>query len=381
MGDRAGERRTRRAVRPSDLLVVAASVVIGCIALEIVFAVAPPGGIYVYVDEMGFRVRPYATWGAWRTNALGCNDRDHTEAKAAGVRRVIVLGDSFNWAGGLDGNYTRVLERRLAELTPDAEIELLNLGYPGTHPGEELALLRRDGMRFAPDLVLLGVAVGNDFLDAQPWRRVIPVGGELTPIDLRREPVMMLFGAPFTDRSHLWRFLAGRLAILRLRLSARARGEHEATGGARLPDDAFHALERERMQVVARAPNATIATGEATVFASIAAMHELTAAAGARLAVAAYPEPFQVDDELRDAVLAETPASEDDFEWDRPQRTLRDYCRAHDLDYVDLLPAFRAAHDEGTAVYLHNEPHWNDAGQALAARELAPVVLRDLPGP
>lgn len=350
------------------------SVVIGWIGLEIGFALAPPGSIYVYDAEMGFRVRPHAAWGMWHANALGFNDRDHAEAKPAGVFRLLVLGDSFNWAGGPDGNYTRLLGRLLAEKAPDEQVEVINLGYPGTHPGEQLEVLRRYGMPYAPDLVILAVVVGNDFQDAQPWRRVIPVGGELTPIDLRREPVLTLWGAPFSTRSHVLRFLAARLTILRLRLAARARGESDLG----LADDAFHRLERERMAVVELPPSEAITQGEATVFSSIASMQALTHAQGARLAVVACPEPFQIDTTLREEVLGESPLDPTRFDWDRPQRRLEDYCRAHDIDYADLLPAFRSAHADGIALYLQNEPHWNAAGQALAARSLLPMVLHDV---
>jgi len=349
---------------------------VGWAVLEIGFAVAPPGGIYVYDAEVGFRVRPHATWGVWHANALGFNDRDHAEAKPPGVFRVLVLGDSFNWAGGPDGNYTHLLDRLLAETTAHDRVEVINLGYPGTHPGEQLPVLRRYGMPYAPDLVILGVVVGNDFLEAQPWRRVIPFGGELTPIDLRREPLRTLWGVPFSTRSHVLRFLTGRFTILRLRLAARARGEDVATTGARLPDDVFYGLERERMRVVESAPSEVIVAGEANVFASILTMQALAHAQGARLVVAAYPEPFQVDVGLREVVLRQAALDPAGFDWERPQRRLAEYCGVHDIDYTDLLPAFRAAHAAGTALYLQNEPHWNAAGQALAAAELAPIVRR-----
>jgi hypothetical protein len=362
----------RRRFATAAFVVVTAA--IGWAALEVVFAVAPPGGIYAYDAEMGFRVRPHASWGAWHANALGFNDRDHPEAKPPGVFRVVVLGDSFNWAGGPEGNYTRLLERRLGDDAPAERVEILNFGYPGTHPGEHEVVLRRYGMRYAPDLVIVGIVVGNDFLDAQPWRRVIPVGGELTPIDLREESILMLWGAPFSRRSHVLRHLAGRLAILRLRLAARARGEDPAATGARLADDAFYALERQRMSVAALSPSDAIVAGEATVFTSLAAMQALTAAHGARLAVAAYPEPFQVDDGLRAVILEQAGLDPAGFDWERPQRRLAEYCRAWDLPYADLLPAFRAAHAAGNALYLRNEPHWNAAGQALAASALTPVV-------
>lgn len=38
------------------------------------------------------------------TNTFGFNDRDYPLGKTPGVFRSVVVGDSFSWASGLDGN-------------------------------------------------------------------------------------------------------------------------------------------------------------------------------------------------------------------------------------------------------------------------------------
>lgn len=349
-------------------------VLTAAVVVELAIAFAPPGGIYVYDAEMGFRVRPGATWGVWHANRFGFNDRDHTTVKPPGVLRVVILGDSFNWAGGPDGNYTALLQQRFDAAPPGDSVEIVNAGYPGTHPGEQLIALRRYGLPLAPDVVMLGVFVGNDLLEAQPWRRVIPVGGELTPIDLRRTAILTLWSTPFLLRSHAWRFLTGRWAIARLRLAAWWRGADLATTGATVPDDVFYDIERDRMRVAAVPPDADVATGEAEVLAAIDAMQTLTQAAGAELVVAAYPDAFQVDEPLRTAVLRHAAHDADRFAWERPQQVLAEHCRERDVPYVDLLPAFREAEARGSALYLRNEPHWSAEGQALAATLLEPML-------
>jgi hypothetical protein len=84
---------------------------------------------------------------------------------------------------------------------------VINAGYPGTHTGEQLALLKKYGLQYQPDLVVLGFFVGNDFKDADLWRRRIVVGGATTDIDIREGQETTLFGQPLVPQSRLYLFL------------------------------------------------------------------------------------------------------------------------------------------------------------------------------
>jgi hypothetical protein len=370
-------RRVRHALGAAFRLGLA--LLAGWLLVEIGFTVGQGGlfrwSLYIYDHEMGFRVRPYAAWGGWRANEFGFNDRDYVHVKPPGVFRTLVLSDSFNWAGGPEGNYTAILRRRLGATIGEGKVEVINAGYPGTHAGEQLIALERYGLAYAPDLVILGVFVGNDILDAQSWRRVIPVGGELTPIDTRREPLRTLFGVPFVWRSQLLRFVGARLAVYRLRRAARARGDDPYATGVSLPDEVYQALERERMRVATVVPSQELEDGEANLFATLVAMRKLVSDHGASLVVAAYPDEFQVDERLRQAVIDRFGVDPRDYDWERPQRRLREFCEGRGIEFQDLLPVFRRAQAAGQRLYLRNDSHWNAAGQELAAEALLPVVV------
>src|SRR5882757_4992193 len=79
------------------------------ICVEILMIVLEPylfKGFYEYDPDLGFRVRAHAPFRETVTNQFGFNDRDYPLQKTPGVFRVLVVGDSFSWAGGRDGNYT-----------------------------------------------------------------------------------------------------------------------------------------------------------------------------------------------------------------------------------------------------------------------------------
>ncbi len=356
--------RLGRAVRVGALVVLTTFVtfVAAEVALTVGYDLFFRSSLYTYDREMGFRVRAHAAWGDERTNEFGFNDGDHVRAKPRGVTRVVLLGDSFNWAGGSQRNYTAFMRQLLAGAGASG-VEVINAGYPGTHPGEELVALRRYALQYDPDIVVLGFFVGNDILDADPWRRVVPIGGELTPIDTRTDLITMVGGRPFVWRSHLRRLAEAWLGAWR------RRGPH----GLTIPDEAYWAIERDRMRV-ADPTDAGLASNERYVLAAVTAMQTLLRARGVRFVVAAYPAAFQVDGALHRRVLARFGLDERRFDWERPQRRLAEFCTERGIEFIDLLPAFRGAYDAGAELYLHNEPHWNDAGNQLAAHLLVDAL-------
>ena len=87
-------------------------------------------------------------------------------AKAAGVFRVLLLGDSFMEAVQVNDDET--FGEQLAGLL-QAElgkpVEVVNAGVSGFGTDQELLWLREEGVKYAPDLVLLAVYPHNDFMN------------------------------------------------------------------------------------------------------------------------------------------------------------------------------------------------------------------------
>jgi lysophospholipase L1-like esterase len=72
-----------------------------------------------------------------------------------------MLGDSITFGYGVrDGEtFSAVLE------TMDPRLEVVNLGVQGYGTDQELLKLEREGLGFAPDVVVLNVCLANDLLD------------------------------------------------------------------------------------------------------------------------------------------------------------------------------------------------------------------------
>jgi len=346
----------------------------------------------IYDPDLGFKIRPGYAWNGVVSNAFGFNDRDYPLERRPGTYRVVILADSFNWAGGAD-NFTHVLERRLAARFGPGRVEVINAGYPGSHTGDQLAVLEKYGLAYRPDLVVLGFFVGNDFYDADRWQRLVAVGPALVHINVAHGRERALFGQPLVPSSRLrlwWQTTRTEAAWLRARRQAEAAEQPpqaDASSGALPPGGprggppapyAFTPQYREimstRMQIVGPAWRGGLEVRKDFAFHNLKAMSDLLGARDIDFVVLAYPDEFQVDEAQRRSLVDQLALDVTGYEWDLPQALLAAFCDKNHIAFHDLLPAFRAAHAAGTRLYLLNDSHWNAAGNALAAREIGRIL-------
>lgn len=123
----------------------------------------------VFDAELGWRMVPGVEkvgrfWSGSepaRINSHGWRDAERSYENASGKRRMVVVGDSFTFGVGVDAEerFTEVL----ATLVPD--LEVLNLGMNAIGPDQELLVLKHEGLRYGPTLVVCEIFEGNDFTD------------------------------------------------------------------------------------------------------------------------------------------------------------------------------------------------------------------------
>jgi hypothetical protein len=92
-----------------------------------------------------------------RTNSKGIrSDREIPYEKLAGVKRIVLLGDSFGigYEVNLEDTFTSRMVYYLKERY-GIDAELVNLSTSGHGNAEELIVLEHEGVKYEPDLVLL----------------------------------------------------------------------------------------------------------------------------------------------------------------------------------------------------------------------------------
>jgi len=324
--------------------------------------------------EFGRRNRPGAGWKrtgeftSWiEVNAKGLRGPEVEYAKPPGEARVLVLGDSFTFAEQVsqDETFAQRLEQGLNADGRTTTYRVLNAGSNGWATANELVFLAKEGVRFAPDLVVLALYLGNDVSDN--YRR----------LDIKRvaeEADLALRGADAFDgprrllrRSMLYTYFeTGVLAKLPWFASAEG-GDSDAS--------------------TRRAPRTLAEAQEAWAITEglVDRMRDVAESRGARFMVMVIPAADTVAqggrvkepdaDDLEDGITDEpTPGFED------PHGTFGEIVARHSFPTLDLLATFRReAPRSRQRLYYRQNAHWTAAGHAIAARDLhAFIGERDL---
>jgi hypothetical protein len=243
---------------------------------------------------------------------------EHALEKEPGRTRIVALGDSFTFGEEVsDGEtYASQLER----LTPGTEV--LNLGVHGYGHDQMLLYLREEGLRYRPDVVLLG------FVHIDMPRNLLSFRDYAKPRFELRRGRLELRGTPVPEPQAVIEAEPSRSKLLDLARMLRAR-----------------LLERS---------GATEERARAITAGIMDAMALEAAAGGARPVFAYLP----VGDELERADLTPTPR----------QRFFLDYCAARSVACLDLRPAFLAGAPSGRAPSTRG--HWSPGEHRLAAEAL-----------
>ncbi len=96
-------------------------------------------------------------------NAAGFRDIDHERSKPAGIRRIVVLGDSVVEAREvpIEETFWKQLES-LLPTAPGERVEVMNFGVNGYSTAQSLLTLDRIALDYAPDLVIQVFFTGTD---------------------------------------------------------------------------------------------------------------------------------------------------------------------------------------------------------------------------
>jgi hypothetical protein len=353
------------------------------ICVEILMIVLEPylfKGLYEYDPDLGFRVRAYYPIDQGTiTNKFGFNDDDYPLQKTPGIYRILVVGDSFGWAGGREGNYTAMLERQLDNHYGYHRIDIINAGYPMTQTAEQLVMLKKYGLQYHPDLVILGFFVGNDFIDGNPNRKRIVVNDLYIDIDRRREHIIL--GYPIVFQSRLLLYVKQKYKIFtELRKAAsepRQQLSQEQPGT--FAEATFLDLERAELEFfnINSSRKGRFQKNINYILQSIAEMDALLKSQNIKFIVAIYPDVFQINKTLLKGIVERFRLRIEDYDLDLAQNILKSFLQSKDISYIDFTDRFRSEGQEKD-LYILRDSHWNRSGNQLAADILFETLLKRL---
>jgi hypothetical protein len=266
-------------------------------------------------------------------NSSGTRDRE-IGPKAADEFRIVVLGDSLVLAVQVQQpeTFTALLERRLnASRGPgEPRYRVINAGIQGYGPVEELAFFEHVASRFEADLVLVGVFVGNDAMEASDsGANILPVAeGAVEPTASDASDAVKL-----RSRYPLWlRRLTRRSMVLQI-VRMRATTLLERFGQARPIDRALTMSLPELPQEMAR--------GLAVSRECVKQIDAIATERGGRTGIILLPARFQVREDDYENLRAIVAASGGTLLRDVGTKRFQEALAPLGLPMMDALPVFR----------------------------------------
>jgi hypothetical protein len=272
----------------------------------------------------GWALKPNLRGPRLNSNSRGVRGvAEHGDTKAPGTTRIVVLGDSFTF--GEDVGDDETYSARLQQSMPRTEV--INLGVHGYGHDQMLVYLREEGIRYRPDVVVLG------FLTGDMERNVLAFRDYAKPRFVLRDGALALRNSRVPEP-----------AEMRARLARRPR----------LGD----LLEMLWLRYRWKSGAISEETREVTL-AILDEMKAVTEAAGARPAFAYLPAYGEID--------------RTDPGMTGPERFFFSHCRRRGIQSMYLRPYFLKAMKDGAA--LKTTGHWGPQEHRIAAEGIRAYLV------
>lgn len=312
-----------------------------------------------------FHERPFARHYDEYLNSRGYNDGEFRTDRSRRHFRLVGIADSFGFGvvPRRDNIFT-VLEQRLA--ATGEEVEVCNISVPDIGPAEYQRQLQAEALPLQPDLVVCLFYIGNDFTDTG----LAPAPAMLYPLRLAR----LAEGLWRQNRAAVREY---REASMVLALADFCLVAQTVNPGVEIYSDSEPTFTPEDYRAIRQAESEIFRTDNdllprlaAEQAARLAAMRDEAARAGSGFMVVLAPQELQVLPGRQRELHGDTSG----YDYARPNRVFGEMLRQREIDCLDLLPAFTAAATR-QALYKPRDTHWNIAGNALAAEQLAARVI------
>jgi lysophospholipase L1-like esterase len=289
-----------------------------------------------------------------KTNSVGMRDYDHSFEKSPGVYRILVLGDSFMEANQVkfEDAFASLLEHQLGGVT-GRSIEVINASVSGWGTDDELTYLVREGIKYHPDLVLVGMTLHNDVQDNQDEEFHVFTDGHL-----QEKPRLKISLGDFVFLQ-MKEFLASHSHLYQVLLRVK-RFSWVQQEGNRLSSHVASLIKKQPTLEVVQAWDMTRHL--------LRKMKVESLKQGANVAVFLIPLWVQVSEERLKGFLTEHQLSIEQIVLDQPQSQMKAIGQEEQIEIIDLLPDFqRAEKEDPQKLYLLDDGHWTAEGHRLAA--------------
>ena len=289
-------------------------------------------------------------------NSRGHRDAEVEIPKPAGIFRILMIGDSFTVGANVEQSeaYPQQLERIL-NAGAGGKFEVVNAGVGGWSPFQYAEFLEHYGELYQPDLVLVGLFVGNDiYLDR------FAVEQTLTAVLGRRVSREAVLNRWTTLRILAYENSHTARALMRIKPDNMNFVRDDCTDFT----EYYVAIQKKRIDAHKAKPTGEESQLAIANVAELKRMQSIANEMGVKLLVVVLPDENQINPALQEQVI---PADEQrEYDFNMPQKFLQDIFETQDIASLDLLDVIRS--DE-RCLYM-NDTHWVPAGHLLVAEQI-----------
>lgn len=294
-----------------------------------------------YDKLLGWRGKPnlhgggYSEEGSFNidSNSRGYRDIEYNYEKPNGIKRIVVLGDSFTWGEGvrLERSFPKALEQVLG-----GKYQVLSLGMLGYSTDQELLALSGEGLKYKPDVVIMAFFLDDVFNNGnmvQEYPKSHYIIDKNDKLVLKNVPVPYL-------KSPLRSVELIKTQIHKLKTILGTPAEYRKDGWLNVLTPKY--LTSKDWQLTLRL---------------LQEVNNLCRLRNIKFMVTVIPLSFQVAE--KNTRL--------------PQKVLLEFGEKSDIPVLDFLPVFEK-HNE--RLYFLKDLHWNEKGHYIAAQAIYDFLFK-----
>ena len=315
-------------------------------------------------ERYGYRLKPNKStrlrWLSYdytvEANALGFPGPLYDEKKPDAVLRIMVTGDAFESAEGVDtvDAWPRLLEKKL-NTEYGIEAQVLNFSITGWGPNQYASVISDYAPKFRPDIIIVGFFV-NEFFD-------IKITNEDFQDSIGFQKSSQSSPESYMKLAHLRAWI--KINIIDY-LKERIRNKPNPAGYF---FGCFKTLERKGYE--------SMVANAALVEECLKTIVKTAQAIDARPLVVLVPSAGQVcgPDTMRYYPKCLDLSVSERFDLNQPQRLAKNMCEKLNLPYTDLRDPLRKV--AKMVPYQPKNMHWTEVGHDVVARHVAQYLYNN----
>lgn len=306
-----------------------------------------------------------------RINSDGLRDYEHGEKRGA---RILGLGDSFVMGVGveLEETFLYLLEKHFNSNFEGFQLDVIKAGVQGYGTDQELSFYKTSGLTYRPDLVILGF-YPNDLIDNLLPNFTVRNGyltmeGEaITKIKKNRSLINYNYiTGLLKNEIHLFRFITNNLGNIPFFKKIFMKAA-----------DKLKKSRRNRIAIYSKQYDKKLQEGWLVTKKNLKELKNEVRSNNSELLIVYIPERLQVYKEQWERVKKQWGLNDINYDKDRPNKILSDFCKESNIPFLDLSFEFIMHVEKGEEIYYQLDPHLTVNGNEVAAKVIYKKIIDD----